>query len=135
MFSAFNPSKCTHTWSSGQPTLRRPGSSWGFGALPKGLTLVVDTSSQRFGIRTHILGLLRVPIRPNPLGHDCPQNDTVAEKCKTNHDSENKIKNDKHKYKSKKNYNNNDKSENKTTSQKTQRQIGKGEAAPLLWNR
>ncbi len=32
VFSAFNPSKCTHTWSSGQPTLRRPGSSWGFSA-------------------------------------------------------------------------------------------------------
>ncbi len=45
-FSAFNPSKCTHTWSSGQPTLRRPGSSWGFGALLKGLTSVVDTSCQ-----------------------------------------------------------------------------------------
>ncbi len=29
VFSAFNPSKCTHTWSSGQPTQRRPGSSWG----------------------------------------------------------------------------------------------------------
>ncbi len=27
----------THTWSSGQPTLRRPGSSRGFGALLKGL--------------------------------------------------------------------------------------------------
>ncbi len=40
MFSAFNPSK----WSSGQPTLRRPGSSCGFGALLKGLTSVVDTS-------------------------------------------------------------------------------------------
>ncbi len=38
MFSAFNPSKCTHTWSSGQPTLQRPGSSWGFGAMLKGLT-------------------------------------------------------------------------------------------------
>ncbi len=38
VFSAFNPSK----WSSGQPTLRRPGSSWGFGALLKGLTSVVD---------------------------------------------------------------------------------------------
>ncbi len=46
MFSAFNPSKCTHTWSSGQPTLRRPGSSWGFGALPKGFTSVMDTSCQ-----------------------------------------------------------------------------------------
>ncbi len=32
MFAAFNPSK----WSSGQPTVRRPGSSWGFGALLKG---------------------------------------------------------------------------------------------------
>ncbi len=42
MFSAFNPSK----WSSGQPTLQRPGSSWGFGALLKGLTSVVDTSCQ-----------------------------------------------------------------------------------------
>ncbi len=46
MFSAFNPSKCTHTWSSGKPTLRRPGSSRGFGALLKGLTSVVDTSCQ-----------------------------------------------------------------------------------------
>ncbi len=34
----------THTWSSGQPTPRRPGSSWGFGALLKGLTSVVDNS-------------------------------------------------------------------------------------------
>ncbi len=42
MFSAFNPSK----WSSGQPTVRRPGSSWGFSALLKGLTSVVDTSYQ-----------------------------------------------------------------------------------------
>ncbi len=42
VFSAFNPSK----WSSGQPTLRRPGSSWGFGALLKGLTSVVYTSNQ-----------------------------------------------------------------------------------------
>ncbi len=44
VFSAFNQSKCTHTWSSGQPTLRRPGSSWGFGALLKGLTSVVDNT-------------------------------------------------------------------------------------------
>ncbi len=44
VFSAFNPFKCTHTWSSGQPTLRRPGSSWGFDALLKGLTSVVDNS-------------------------------------------------------------------------------------------
>ncbi len=46
VFSTFNPSKCKHTWSSAQPTLRHPGSSWGFGALPKGLISVVDTSSQ-----------------------------------------------------------------------------------------
>ncbi len=32
-----------HTWSSGQPTVRR---SWGFGALLKGLTSVVDNSCQ-----------------------------------------------------------------------------------------
>ncbi len=38
VFSAFNPSKCTHTWS------KRPESSWGFGALLKGLTSVVDNS-------------------------------------------------------------------------------------------
>ncbi len=44
VFSAFNPSKCTHTWNSGQPTLRRPGSSWGFSALLKGLTSVMDHS-------------------------------------------------------------------------------------------
>ncbi len=44
VFSAFNPSKCAHTWSSGQPTLRPTGSRWGFGALLKGLTSVVDNS-------------------------------------------------------------------------------------------
>ncbi len=47
LFSAFNPSKCTHTWSSGQSTLQHPGSSWGFGALLKGLTSVVDNSCRR----------------------------------------------------------------------------------------
>ncbi len=44
VFSAFNPYKCTHIWSSGQPTLQRPGSSRGFGALLKGLTSAVDNS-------------------------------------------------------------------------------------------
>ncbi len=50
--SAFNPSKVhthssehtqwTHTRSSGQPfMLRRPGSSWGFGALLKGTSVMV----------------------------------------------------------------------------------------------
>ncbi len=37
----------THTRSSGQLTLRRSGSSWGFGALLKGLTSVVDNSCRR----------------------------------------------------------------------------------------
>ncbi len=35
-----------HTWSSGQLTLRRPGSNWGFGALLKGLISVMDNSCQ-----------------------------------------------------------------------------------------
>ncbi len=49
-----------HSWSSGQPTLQRPGSSRG---LPVGA-----------GIRTHNLGLPRVssPML-YPLGHDCPE--------------------------------------------------------------
>ncbi len=28
VFSVFDPSKCTHTWSSGQPTLRQVGVRW-----------------------------------------------------------------------------------------------------------
>ncbi len=45
--SAFNPSKCTHTVVNTHPEqwaaimLRRPGSSWGFYALLKGLTSVL----------------------------------------------------------------------------------------------
>ncbi len=76
MFSAFNPSK----WSSGQPKLRCPGSSWGFGALPKGLTSVVDTSCQ--SRETHNLGLPWVS-SPTlyPLGHDCPQMMNVSTVC------------------------------------------------------
>ncbi len=72
VFSAFNPSKCTHTWSSGQPTLRRPGSSWGFGALLKGLTSVVDTSCQS---RDSNLQPWVTSPTLFPLGHDCPHND------------------------------------------------------------
>ncbi len=45
--SAFNPSKCIHTWSSGQPALWRPGSNWRFGALLKGLNSVMVNSCQR----------------------------------------------------------------------------------------
>ncbi len=56
MFSAFNPSKCTHLE---QWTVRRPGSSRG---LPAGA-----------GIRTHNLELPWVS-SPTlyPLGNDCP---------------------------------------------------------------
>ncbi len=69
MFSVFNPSKCTHTWSSGQPRLRRPGSSWGFGALLKGLTSVVDNSC-----RSRDLNPQPRVTSPTlyPLGHDSP---------------------------------------------------------------
>ncbi len=50
--SAFNPSKCTLTavnthleqWAA---ILRRPGSSWGIGALLKGLTSVVVLKVER----------------------------------------------------------------------------------------
>ncbi len=67
--SAFNPSKCTHTWSSGQPTLQRPGSSWGFSALLKGLTSVMNNSCWSW----HSNPQPRVT-SPTlyPLGQDCP---------------------------------------------------------------
>ncbi len=69
VFSAFNPSKCTHTWSSVQPTLRHPGSSWGFGALLKGLTSVVDNSCRSRDSNPQ-------PRVTSPtlysLGHGCP---------------------------------------------------------------
>ncbi len=59
----------THTWSSGQPALRRPGSSWGFGALLKGLTSVVDNSCRSWDSNPQ-------PRVTSPtlysLGHDCP---------------------------------------------------------------
>ncbi len=67
VFSASNPSKCTHTWSSGQPTLWRLGSSRGFGALLKGLTSVVDNSCQSRGSNPQP----RVTML-YPLGHGCP---------------------------------------------------------------
>ncbi len=69
VFSAFNTSKCTHTWSSGQPTQRRPRSSWGFGALLKGLTSVMDNSCRSRDSNPQ-------PRVPSPtlysLGHNCP---------------------------------------------------------------
>ncbi len=69
VFSAFNPSKWTHTWSSGQPTLRHPGSSWGFGALLKGLTSVIDNSCRSQDSNPH--PQITSPTL-YPLGHDCP---------------------------------------------------------------
>ncbi len=92
MFSAFNPSKCTHTWSSGHThtwssghththtpgavdththTWRRgrPGSSRGLGALLKGLTSVVYNTCWSWDSNPQP----RVT-SPTlyPLGHDCP---------------------------------------------------------------
>ncbi len=69
LFSAFNPSESAHTWSSGQPTMRCPRSSWGFGALLKGLTSVVDNScwSQDSNPQPRVTSPTLYP-----LGHDCP---------------------------------------------------------------
>ncbi len=87
--SAFNPFKCTHTVvnthtvnthrggrSRGQPMLRRPGSSWGFGALLKGLTLVVVLKVERklviHSLHQQFLPDPRLEPALYPLGHDCP---------------------------------------------------------------
>ncbi len=40
-------SEHTHTRSSGQPIMRRPGSSWGIGALLKGVTSVMLLKVER----------------------------------------------------------------------------------------
>ncbi len=73
VFSAFNPSKCTHTWSSGQPTPRHPGSSCGFGALLKGLTSVVDTScrSRDSNPRPRVTSPTLYPLEPRLLKRHC----------------------------------------------------------------
>ncbi len=59
-----------HTWSSGKPALRRPGSSWGFSALLKDLTSVVDNSS-----RSRDSNPQPRVTSPTlyPLGNDCPK--------------------------------------------------------------
>ncbi len=78
VFSAFNPSKCTHTWSSGQPTMQRPGSSWGFGALLKGLTSVEDNSCRSWDsnpqprVTSPTLYPLGHGYLMDPLAHGCP---------------------------------------------------------------
>ncbi len=77
VFSAFNPSKCTHTWSSGQPTLRRPGSSWRFGALLKGLTSVVDNSIWIFNFNLNPQPQVTSQTL-YPLGHHCPEGPILA---------------------------------------------------------
>ncbi len=93
VFSVFNPS----IWSSGQPTLQRPGSSWGFSALLKSLTSVVDREqkcSNSFEcadevrhIHLYILEVVDTSCQSRdsnpqpwvssptlyPLGHDCPR--------------------------------------------------------------
>ncbi len=73
VFSAFNPSKCTYTWSSGQPTQRRPGSSWGFDALLKGLTSVVDNSCQSWDLnpQPRVTSPTLYPLEPRlPLNYE-----------------------------------------------------------------
>ncbi len=97
-YSEFNPSKVhthssehthtlwTHTRRSEQPfMLRRPGSSWGYGALLKGLTSVVVFRVEKSG--GHSLPPPTIPAGPEtwtrdlrvtsptiyPLGHDCPE--------------------------------------------------------------
>jgi len=71
VFSAFNPSKCTHTWSSGQLTLRH---SWGFGALLKGITSVVDNScrSRDSNPQPRVTSPTLYPLGHgcHPLGHE-----------------------------------------------------------------
>ncbi len=67
--SAFNPSK----WSSGQPTLQRPGEQLGVCCLAQGSHLSRGTLPARARIWTHNLELLRVssPML-YPLGHYSP---------------------------------------------------------------
>ncbi len=61
----------THTWSSGQSTLRRPGGSWGFSALLKGLTSVVDISCRSREPTTSDYKSSALSIRPRlPLDYN-----------------------------------------------------------------
>ncbi len=98
--SAFNPSKCTLTavnthleqWAA---ILRRPGSSWGIGALLKGLTSVMVLKVERALVihstdnpcrtwnRTGNLWVTSPTLYP--LGHDCPQNGTYTLASNWNH--------------------------------------------------
>ncbi len=61
----------THTWSSGQSTLRCTGSSWGFGALLKDLTSVVDNSCRSREPTTSDYKSSALSIRPRlPLDYN-----------------------------------------------------------------
>ncbi len=63
--------KHTHTRCSGQSMLRCPGSSWGFGALLKGLTSVVVLRVER-ALYIHSPHLQSLPARdsnPQPSGY------------------------------------------------------------------
>ncbi len=89
--SAFNPSKCTHravssehthTQSSGQPMLRRPGSSWGFGVLLKGLSRGIEGGERVLYIHSPTYNSCQTETRTRnlrvtsptlyPLSHTCP---------------------------------------------------------------
>ncbi len=83
--TAVNTHTHTHTRSSGQPMLRRPGSSRGFGALLKGLTSVVVLRLERaprYSLPPPTIFSCRPETRTRdlwvtsptlyPLGHDYP---------------------------------------------------------------
>ncbi len=63
---------CTHTRSSGQPfMLRRPGSSWGFGALLKGTSIMVLRVERALYIHSpHLQFLPARDSNPRPLGYE-----------------------------------------------------------------
>ncbi len=61
----------THTRSSGQPMLRRPGSSWGFGALLKGTSVVVLKVERVLYIHSPTYNSCRTwDSNPWPLGYE-----------------------------------------------------------------
>ncbi len=64
--------KCTHTRSSGQPfMLRRPGSSWGSGALFKGTSVVVLWVKRALYIQSpHLQYLLDLRLEPSGYKSD-----------------------------------------------------------------
>ncbi len=59
----------THTRSSGQPVLRRSGSSWGFGALLKGTSVVVLNVERALDIHSpHLQFLPDLRLEPATFG-------------------------------------------------------------------